>query len=92
MKYISASTISFTPAKSTFVPGLINEEVDLTCEVVESSQRNVKQVVSIVINKVNKGSGQYVASVTDYAPAKYADDQQNVEVYGDVSGTSGKKR
>ena len=94
MKYISASTIQFTPSKTHYVPGLVYEEVELTCEVKASNvqSKNVHQVVSISIKKLNNGSPKYVASVSDYNSAKVAAGQQNVKVYGDVSGTSGKKR
>ena len=74
------------------MPGLVDEEVELTCQVEESSTKSndVKEIISIVINK--EGSGQFVASVSDYGPASITTDQENVEVSGDVSGTSGEKR
>ena len=88
-KYISASTIQFTPANASFVAGLPSQELELTCGLEDSESKDIKRVVSIVINKM---SGEKVASISDYAPARAADDQVNVRVVGDVSGTSGKLR
>ena len=87
LKSLSASTIRFTPANASFVPGLLYEELDLQCGLVESTSNNVKHVVNIVINR----SGKTVASVSDYSSAKAADDQTNLHVEGDVSGTAGNK-
>ena len=94
MKYISASTIKFTPAKSSFVPGLLYEEVELTCQVEESKVKsnNVKEVMSITIKKVIDGSSHFVAMVSDSGPARVATDQKDLEVYGDVNGTTGERR
>ena len=74
------------------MPGLLYEELTLTCGLVDQSEssrsEDVKQVINILINR----SGHPVASVSDYASAKAADDQNNLQVQGDVSGSAGNTR
>ena len=98
LEYISASTIKFSPTNATFVPGLLYEELELTCSVEDSDDtqssksKDIHHVMSIVISRVSQ-PGHIVASISKLnPPARAGDGEDNVQVVGDVSGTTGNTR